>query len=255
MKTIALYSIKGGVGKTAACVNLAYLAARERGPTLLCDLDPQGASSFYFRIRPRSSHSSRKLLKGGQRMEKAIRGTDFPDLDLLPADLSYRNLDIELNDRASSRNRLRQLLRDFKGRYELIFLDCPPNITLVSENVFQAADLILVPLIPTTLSMMTYGKLLDFFDEAGLDRGKLRPFLSMVEARKQMHRDTIRQIMAAELAPLDTFIPYCADVEKMGLYREPLVHCRPRSVGAFAFTRLWEEVQAHLFHPQTPGTA
>ena len=93
MKTIALYSIKGGVGKTAACVNLAYLAAKGR-TALVCDLDPQGASSFYFRIQPKSKYNSRKFLKGGKRIAKAIRGTDFSGLDLLPADMSYRNLDI-----------------------------------------------------------------------------------------------------------------------------------------------------------------
>jgi cellulose biosynthesis protein BcsQ len=96
VKTIAFYSIKGGVGKTAACVNLAYLAATEDAATLLCDLDPRGPSTFYFRIQPKSKHNSRKFLKGGKRIGKAIRGTDFEGLDLLPADLSYRNLDILL---------------------------------------------------------------------------------------------------------------------------------------------------------------
>ncbi|WP_419661135.1 putative cobyrinic acid ac-diamide synthase [Desulfosarcina variabilis str. Montpellier] len=95
MKSIALYSIKGGVGKTAACVNLAHLAARKRGPTLLCDLDPQGASTFYYRIQPKRKYNSRKFLKGGKKIDKAIRGTDFENLDLLPADLSYSNLDID----------------------------------------------------------------------------------------------------------------------------------------------------------------
>lgn len=176
MKSIALYSIKGGVGKTAACVNLAHLAAGSRGPTLLCDLDPQGSSTFYYRIQPKPKYNSRKFLKGGKKIDKAIRGTDFEKLDLLPADLSYRNLDIQLNDFSKSRGRLRRLLSELDGQYRTIFLDCPPNLTLVSENIFEAADAILVPLIPTTLSLLTYRKLNDFFEEAGLDRKKLHPF-------------------------------------------------------------------------------
>ena len=78
MKIIALYSIKGGVGKTAACVNLAYLAANGGAPTLLCDLDPQGSSTFYLRIQPKPTYNGRKFLKGGKKIDRAIRGTDFP---------------------------------------------------------------------------------------------------------------------------------------------------------------------------------
>lgn len=81
MKIIALYSIKGGVGKTAACVNLAYLTTNQLVPTLLCDLDPQGSSTSYFRIQPKPKYNSRKFLKGGKRIDKAIRGTDFPGLE------------------------------------------------------------------------------------------------------------------------------------------------------------------------------
>jgi len=252
VKTIALYSIKGGVGKTAASVNLAYLAAsRSQKLTLLCDLDPQGASSFYFRIQPKPKHTSRKFLKGGKSIDKAIRGTDFPGLDLLPADLSYRNLDIELNGFSHSRRRLKRLLSRFQDEYSYIFLDCPPNITLVSENIFEATDIILLPLIPTTLSMLTYRKLFSFFEESGLDTGKLHPFLSMVEPRKRMHRDTVREMVAAGVNLMNAFIPYNAEVEQMGSHRMPLVHYRPGCAGAKAFANLWRDVKTRL-HKETP---
>ena len=97
MKVIATYNIKGGVGKTATAVNLAWLAAQEGAPTLIWDLDPQGATSYYFRIKPRIKGGGKKLLQGKRDLDGYIRGTDYHWLDLLPADFSYRNMDILLD--------------------------------------------------------------------------------------------------------------------------------------------------------------
>ncbi len=121
MKTVALYSIKGGVGKTAACVNLAFLAASESYPALVCDLDPQGSASYYFRIRPKSKYNSRKFLKGGKRIDKNIRGTDFDFLDLLPADFSYRNMDILLNEFKDTRTCLKNAFDTLENQYATFY--------------------------------------------------------------------------------------------------------------------------------------
>jgi chromosome partitioning protein len=94
MTTLALYSNKGGVGKTAAAVNLAYLAARSGKPTLICDLDPQGATSYYLRVKPRVKRQARGLAKPGPAIEDSIKGTGYENLDLLPSDFTHRNLDI-----------------------------------------------------------------------------------------------------------------------------------------------------------------
>ena len=243
MKTVALYSIKGGVGKTATCVNLAFLAASELQHTLVCDLDPQGSASYYFRIRPKPKYNSRKFLKGGKRIDKNIRGTDFDYLDMLPADFSYRNLDILLNEFEDTRTCLKNVLNTLKNQYAYVLLDCPPNITLVSENIFEAADIILVPIIPTTLSMLTLEKLYAFFKASGLDQHKIYPFFSMVEKRKIMHRQMMQSSELTAKRVLKTSIPYSADVEKMGLFREPLTHYRPKSAAAQAYLALWKEIQ------------
>lgn len=244
MNILAFYNIKGGVGKTASCVNLSYLAAAERAPTLLCDLDPQGAASYYFRIRPSAKYDSRKFLKGGKKIANNIKGTDFENLDLLPSDLSFRHLDIQLDDLKRSRKRLRELLLPLADHYRYIFLDCPPNITLVSENVFAAADYIFVPMIPTVLSVRTFDQLDRFFRQTAYDPERLYPFFSMVEKRKLMHQQFLMDPKLKKRRRMRTVIPYLSDIEKMGIYRQPLTHRQPSSRGADSFRCLWNEMKA-----------
>ena len=162
MKILATYNIKGGVGKTATAVNLSYLAAQDGLRVLLWDLDPQAAASYLFRIRPRVKGGGKALIKGSREIDDSIKGTDFADLDLLPADFTYRNLDLVLGATKKPTRRIARLLAPLSGEYDVIFLDCPPGISLLSESVLQAADSLLIPLIPTVLSLRTLDQLTDF---------------------------------------------------------------------------------------------
>ena len=243
MITIALYSMKGGVGKTAAAGNLSHLAAAGTYRTLICDLDPQGASSYYFRIKASRNFNSSKFIKGGRNIDENIKGTDYPNLDLLPSKLSYRNLDLALDDMKNSKFRLRKIFGEIEHEYDYLFLDCPPGISLVSENVFNAADYIFVPLIPTTLSVMTYEKLLDFFTKKEYDAGRLYAFFSMVESQKSLHREIMEQIESGRRNILRTHIPYRSDIERMGVYREPVTAYLPNSESAKFYAQLWEEMK------------
>ena len=245
MAVIAIYHIKGGVGKTATAVNLSYLSARSANKTLLCDMDPQGSSSFYFRIRPDSKFNTKKLLKGGKHVDRTIKGTDYPWLDLLPADFSYRNIDIALDDMKKSRQRINRVLKPLRKEYDNIFIDCPPNITLLSENIFYAADYILVPLIPTTLSHLSLQQLYGFLEEIGESRSKIMVFFSMVEKRKKMHWELMRKLIKKK-GVLPSLIPYLADIEKMGLYRQPVCAALPRSNAALAYEDLWKTITKRI---------
>ncbi len=245
MKTIAIYSIKGGVGKTATAVNLSYLSSLLSQPVLICDLDPQGASSFYFRITASKKFNSDKFLKGNKKIHSNIKATDYEHLDLLPSDFSYRNLDIELSEEKKPRKKLKNNLEELSEDYRFVFFDCPPNLTLLSESIFAASDIILLPLIPTTLSMRTYVQLKEFFEVNNLDSTKIRAFFTMVENRKKMHRDIVNEF-CNDPGFLSQTIPNNSEVEKMGIYRAPLNAVLPDSPAAKAYSNLWKELSAEL---------
>ena len=185
MKILAVYSIKGGVGKTASAVNLAYVAANNGYRTLVWDLDPQGASSYYFRIKPKVKGGSKELIAGKQDLDGLIKGTDFENLDLLPADFSFRNLDLLLDEKKKPTKQLKKLLIPLADDYDFIFLDCPPSISLLSEAIFEAADALLSPIIPSTLSIRTLDQLQAVIVDKELDSLTLIPFFSMFDKRKK----------------------------------------------------------------------
>ena len=241
-KVLATYNIKGGVGKTSAAVNLAVLASREGARTLLWDLDPQGASTFLFRIRPRVKGGGRKLVRGKSDPGGLLKGTDYERLDLLPADFSYRHMDLALDRTKRPTSRLARVLEPLAPDYDYVFLDCPPSISLVSESVFEAADALLVPLIPATLSSRTFAQL----EEVVGDQAQILAFFSMVDARKRLHREVMEEMRAEHAAVLETAIPAAADVERMGERRDAVALFAPRGRAARAYEALWNEVRERL---------
>ena len=247
MKTLATYSIKGGVGKTSAALNLAYLASREGRRTLVWDLDPQGAATYMFRVRPRVKGGGKALVRGRRDVDDAIKATDFVDLHLLPADFSYRHMDLVLDDAKKPTRQLGRLLRPLASQYDLVVLDCPPSISLVSENVFATANLLLVPLVPATLSLRTFEQLARFVAKLDGRRPQVRAFFSMVDGRKRLHADIMAELPRRRSDILATSVPAATDVERMGLTRQPVVQSNVRGRAAQAYAGLWRECEKVLF--------
>jgi cellulose biosynthesis protein BcsQ len=240
MRVFALYNIKGGVGKTAAAVNLAYLAARDGRPTLLWDLDPQGAASYCLRVDPKVKGGRKGLLSGKHPIQAHVRPTAYEGLSVLPADFSYRNMDLGLNEKKRPERQFRKLLEPLAGQYDFIFLDCPPGLTLSTESVFGAADTLLVPVIPSALSLRTLRLIDGFLAPETTERLRVLAFYSMVDRRKTLHRQLIEARHDDRL--LRATIPYASDVERMAERRAPLGEFAPRSAAAGAYAALWEEV-------------
>lgn len=243
MKILACYANKGGVGKTAAAVNLSYALATAGHRVLLCDVDPQGAASFYFRVRPSRKLTGAAFFKDVERFTKAIKASDYDNLDILPANMSFRDFDVFLARMRQPRSRLKQALKAVAGDYDVIVLDCPPNISTLSENIFRAADAVLVPVIPTTLSQRTFEQLVDFFKKSGLPVKKLHGFFSMVQGSKTLHDETMVLMRNAyPKALLTAKVPFASDVERMGVHRAPVLVTTPGCVAAKSYQALAEEI-------------
>ncbi|MFT3948763.1 MAG: ParA family protein [Agriterribacter sp.] len=242
MVIIALYNLKGGVGKTASCVNFAYLAAKDGYKTLLWDIDPQGSTSFYYQAKAKHKGGIKKMIEKDADLEDAIMATSYENLDIIPADVSIKSSDIMMEELKSSKKRLKNLLQPFNKEYDFVFMDCPPGFSVLAENIFNAADVVLMPVIPTTLSIRTYEMTKEYFKEKDIDLSKLMCFFTMADLRKNMHNE-IMETLYKDKKFFENYIPYLSDVEKMGVHRAPLEEFVKAGYAAKCYRDLWEEIK------------
>lgn len=242
MFVISLYNLKGGVGKTSACVNFAYMASKDGYNTLIWDLDPQGAASFYYKTEPKKKKSTHKIIEKGINLEEAIRSTGYFNLDILPADIADRKLDIVLDDLKRSKKQLKGLLKQVKAEYDFVFIDCPPAFSLLADNIFNASDMVFMPVIPSTLSIRTYNMVKEYFENNKIDLEKLMCFFSMADMRKSMHKDVMAELYKDHRF-FEHYIPSLSKVEKMGTELAPLEEFAPNSYSNTCYRALWEEMK------------
>jgi cellulose biosynthesis protein BcsQ len=246
VEIIGVYNIKGGVGKTTTAVNLAYRSAVDGWPTLLWDLDSQGAASYILRRDAHVEGGSKELIRGETDLDDVVVRTDHEHLDLLPADFSYRRMDVHLHASKKPATRLMKLMRPLARRYACLVLDCAPGMSLVSENVMHAADALVVPLLPSPLSVRTLEQLLEFIARKEWPDIDLLPFFSMVDRRKRLHAETIEALRARFPQILATEVPYGTEFERVALRRAPVEAYAPGSAAAEVYRSLWREIDMRL---------
>ena len=245
MKVVAIYNMKGGVGKTTTAVNLSYLAAAGGARVLLWDLDPQAAASFAFRVRPHIEGFGKKSLESGRALGAAIKETDYANLHLLPADFAYRKLDRFLDHLGKPKRVVTTLIETIGAEYDIVFLDCPAGFSLITEGIFAAAGAILVPAVPTVLSLRTLVQLMKWAHRSD-STAELATFFTMVDRRKTVHRQACEWSRDYPETFLAGLVPYASIVEQMSIKRLPLAVFAPRDAATAAYAGIWSEFESRV---------
>lgn len=241
MTVIAIYSVKGGVGKTTLAVDLAWrLATQGQHTTLLWDLDQQGGAGYLLGRDPPQARRAAAVFQREGKPRQLITLTDYQRLSLIEADESLRQLPLQLA-RMGQRKRLATMTTFLKAEYARIVLDCPAGLNEIAEQALAAADLVVVPLPPSPLSARALDTVRRELARLHHRHPPILPVLSMYDSRRKLHRQ-----VAGEVATGWPVIPMSSPIEQAAVRRAPLGTYAASSDAGRAMARLFDGIEARI---------
>lgn len=247
MHIIAVYSLKGGVGKTTTAINLAYLCAQEGARTLIWDLDLQASTSLILSASTNNKKSITAFTDKKHNLVKQIQSTPFENLDILPADFSLRKFDEHVFSKNGTASSLKRLAKSLKKEYDFVFLDCASGYSALTRQVLQVSKVIITPVIPSTLSFESLQRLKKQLKKERPDQNVLLfPFFSMVDRRKNLHKEVLQLNHNGKRGFLHSTIPFSRKTEQMAINHAPLPHFDNRTNATKGYKSLWKEVKENI---------
>jgi cellulose biosynthesis protein BcsQ len=246
MKTIAVYNIKGGVGKTTTTINLACLLAKMNLSVLVWDLDAQGGTSFFFNKAHQNNQNFGKLFSGYISIYDVIKPADTCHIDIIANDSQFSDQFINHASQLTkldffSNQLVKNVLSKVADDYDVVIIDCPPGSFTMHNNVFCATDLLLIPNIPAPLSMYCNDMLLAAMQKMQASKATIFSFFNMVQIQKKMHKTYLAE-EASLINQLENYIPFYIEIETISQNKTSIFHQLKDAKSIVYYENLWDEI-------------
>lgn len=245
---VAIANQKGGVGKTTTAINLAAAAAQRKKRVLLIDLDPQSNSSMSFIDPIQVTAGSYELFTQPEKpVTELVYKTGIESLDLIPARINLAKLEAKLIGDFDAAFRLRDRLKDVESAYDLVLIDTPPTLGMITVNALVAAKYVLIPIQSSYFALEGTDDLLETIEKIrsrpNPDLELLGVLVTLVDKRTALSRDVeshIRNVFGDKT--FKTVITRSVRLEEAPAHKLPVTSYAPRSSGAVEYEELAKEV-------------